>query len=111
MSQGLGERTRSFTERWRCPGKGAGRDTKERTRRVEESQPKQSKLFPEAAVGREAMREEGMEAVKVVSEVSGQLCGREKGLGKLWGEGLKLVTSLRTSPGVRKTFCQGNEGL
>lgn len=52
-----------------------------------------------------------MEAVKVVSEVSGQLCGREKGLGELWGEGLKLVTSLRTSPGARKTFCQGNEGL
>lgn len=53
-------------------------------RRLKSHKPKQSKLPPEAARGREAWGagaggETGNRAVKVVSEVSGQLCRRKSG--------------------------------
>lgn len=72
-------------------------------RRLKSHKPKQSKLPPEVARGREAWGghrggEAGIRAVKVASEVSGQLCRRKRacensggGEGQWLSSGLDLV--------------------
>lgn len=113
MIQGSGEGSRPSAGKWKCPRKGASKDTKKRKEKdagqdADEPQPKQRELPLKAAPGQERGGGPRIRAVNVVFEASGSCAGGKGVCESHTGEGMSPVTFSRTRPRARITFCQRN---